>query len=324
MDPARKPAPALIWAAMATLYLVWGSIYLAIRISVETLPPLLGTGSRFLAAGLVLLAVSRRRRSRGTPLRRTWLPASAAGGLLIGSAGLLAIGEEQVPSGIASLISATIPFWMVLLGIVFLRRRTGGTEWLGIAVGFAGAALLARPGGEAPVAAIALVAVSALGWAIGSVVAAAVPQEGGLLRSVARQSVAGGLAVTLAGLALGEAGRLGSGAFSTRSTLAWAYLMVASSLLTQPVYIWLLGVARTSLVATYGYVNPVVAVLLGWAVAGEAITGHTLLAATLVVGAVIIVVSAAPLSDEVPSPVQPGPPDGAAAPTSIDSAGPGQ
>ncbi len=291
-DTAPQARTALIWAALAALYLVWGSMYLAVRFSVEAQPPLLSTGARFLVSGLILFAVTNR--TRKIPVRRTWVPALAPGILLIGSAGLLAIGEQEVPSGIASLISATIPFFMVLLGATALRQRTGPLEWVGIAVGFAGAALLAGPGGEAPAWALALVAASAFGWAAGSVVAGAAPQEGGLLRAVARQTVAGGAVVILAGLAVGEAGQLTAAAFSLRPLLSWAFLMVASSLVCYPAYVWLLGVARTSLVATYGYVNPVVAVFLGWAVAEETITGRTLLAAALVVGAVALVVSAAP------------------------------
>jgi len=305
-----RPRLALIWTALATVYLVWGSTYLGIRISVETLPPLLMTGSRFVVSGLVLLAVTHRRRSPGLPLRRTWLPALAPGILLIGSSSLLARGQQQVPSGIASLLSATIPFWIVLLGAVFLRHRTRPLEWLGIVVGFSGAALLAGADGGAPAGAVVLVAVSALGWAAGSVVAAATPQEGGSLRSVARQSLVGGTVVCLAGLAAGEGGRLGAGALSARSVAAWAFLLVASSLVVYPIFVWLLGVARTSLVATYGYVNPVVAVLLGWAVLDEAITGRTLAAAALVVGAVIVVVSAAPAIERRPVEPSPGPPPG--------------
>jgi drug/metabolite transporter (DMT)-like permease len=301
----RAPA-ALIWAALAALYLVWGSMYLALRISVETQPPLLSTGARFLISGLILLAVTPR--TREVPVRRTWAPALAPGILLVGSAGLLAIGEQEVPSGIASLISATIPFFMVLLGAAALRQRTRPLEWVGIAVGFAGAALLAGPGGESPAWALALVAASALGWAAGSVAAGAAPQEGGLLRSVARQTVAGGATVILAGLAAGEGGRLSAEAFSRRPMLAWAFLLVASSLVCYPAYVWLLGVARTSLVATYGYVNPLVAVLLGWAVADEMITGRTMLAAALVIGAVALVVTAAPAGGGHPGgPPIPGP-----------------
>ena len=291
-DDAPRHRTALIWAGLSALYVVWGSLYLAVRISVEAQPPLLSTGARFLISGLVLLAFTKR--TRGVPLRRTWGPAMVPGILLVGSAGLLAIGEQEVPSGIASLISATIPFFMVLLGATALRQRTRPVEWVGIAVGFAGAALLAGPGGEAPAWALALVAASAFGWAAGSVMAGAAPQKGGLLRAVARQTIAGGAAVSVAGLVVGEAGRLTAATFSLRPMLAWTFLMVASSLVCYPVYIWLLGVARTSLVATYAYVNPVVAVLLGWAVAEERVTGRTLLAAALVVGAVALVVSAAP------------------------------
>ena len=143
-DNARRDRTALIWAALGALYLVWGSLYLAVRFSVETQPPLLSTGARFLVSGLVLLAVTRR--TRGVPLRRTWVPAIVPGTLLVGSAGLLAIGEQEVPSGIASLVSATIPFFMVLLGATALRQRTRLVEWVGIVAGFAGAALLAGPG----------------------------------------------------------------------------------------------------------------------------------------------------------------------------------
>ncbi|MBS1195868.1 MAG: EamA family transporter [Actinobacteria bacterium] len=304
-DTTPRRRTLLIWAALGALYLVWGSLYLAVRYSVEAQPPLLSTGARFLVSGLVLLAATPR--TRGVPWRRTWGPALVPGILLIGSAGLLAIGEQEVPSGIASLISATIPFFMVLLGATALRQRTRPVEWLGLAVGFAGAALLAGPGGEAPAWPLALVAASALGWAAGSVVAAAAPQEGGLLRAVARQTVAGGAVVTLAGLAMGEAGQLGAAAFGLRPMLAWAFLMVASSLVCYPAYVWLLGVARTSLVATYGYVNPVVAVLLGWAVAGERITGRTMLAAALVIGAVALVVTAAPAAGHPAGPPGPAP-----------------
>jgi len=284
----------LVWAALWTIYLVWGSTYLAIAVMVETIPPVLGGGVRFAFAGVVLL-VAVGLRGGLEPLRagRLQLAGVALVGILLCSANaLVGIAEREVPSGLAALLIASVPLWVILLRGVLgdpTSRATVGA----VAIGFAGVALLLAPGeqtGGASLAGLLTVVAAAVSWASGSVAAPRVPLPGHRVAASGWQMLFGGLACAAAGLALGEAGDVDLAQVSARSWVGLAYLVVFGSLLAFTAYSWLLQNAPLTKVSTYAYVNPVVAVLLGWIVLDEVITGLTLAGAAIIVVSVALVI----------------------------------
>lgn len=284
-------------AALATVYVVWGSTYLGIALAIETLPPLLMAAVRFLVAGALLYAIARR--FEGTraarPDRRQWLAALLTGTFLLGVGnGGVSWAQQTVPSGIAALVIASIPLWIALLDRAFFGQRLGRMTVLGIAVGFAGVALLVNPtggGGVDPVGGLVLV-LAALGWSAGTLLSRGQRLTVPPLVGAGMQMLCGGAVLTVAGIAAGELGAVRLEETSARSLAAVAYLIVFGSILAFSAYVWLLRNASTSLVATYAYVNPVVAVFLGWLVLGEGITGRTLLAGGVILAAVALIVSA--------------------------------
>jgi drug/metabolite transporter (DMT)-like permease len=285
-------APAWkVWGALWTVYIVWGSTYLAIRVMVETLPPLLGAGVRFLVAGAVMVVVLSFRRSV-RPTRAQLLSALLVGILLPGANAVITVAEQEVPSSVAALLIASVPLWVILL------RRTAGepvprASVGAVLVGFAGVALLLRPGeqsGDATVLGLVVCVFAALMWASGSFASPKLqlPRDG--LVSTAWQMLLGGLVITVVGLAVGEAGDVEPAAFSARSLVALAYLIAIGSWFAFTAYAWLLQNAPISRVATYAYVNPVVAIVLGWLVLDEVITPITLIGAAIIVVSVFLVV----------------------------------
>jgi drug/metabolite transporter (DMT)-like permease len=286
-----------IAGALAVVYLVWGSTYLGIAVAIETLPPLLMTAVRFLTAGAILYVVASRagERTADSPGRRQWAAAAVTGVplFLVGNGGVV-WAQQSVPSGIAALLIATVPLWIAVLDRVVYRRSLSAQALVGLTLGFGGLALLVEPSGSDridPVGA-GVLAVAALGWALGSLLSRTATLPARPLVAAAMQMLAGGAALALVAVATGELSQIRLEEFSSRSLLAFVYLILFGSVLAFSAYAWLLRVARTSLVATYAYVNPVVAVALGWAVLGEAITGRTLLAGGIIVGAVALIVSA--------------------------------
>jgi drug/metabolite transporter (DMT)-like permease len=284
--------PALV-AGFATLYLLWGSTFLGIKFAVETLPPLLMAAGRFLGAGLILYTVLRLR-GVAAPTWRQWRVGAVTGAfLLLGGNGMVTWGQQTVPSGRAALLIATTPLWMVILSWLFYHGgRPSLRVWLGLAVGFAGAALLIRPGAtgsDVALAGILAVAVSPVLWTIGTLESRRLrPAEDAFLTS-AMQMLTGGALLLLAGTCLGDWPVLLSGQASLRSTLAFVYLTLLGGLVGFTTYAWLLRVATPTALSTYAYVNPLVAVLLGWLVAGEVLDMHILLAAGLIIGAVVLI-----------------------------------
>jgi drug/metabolite transporter (DMT)-like permease len=292
--PVRETeAPAWqVWTGLWIVYIVWGSTYLAIRVADRTLPALLTSGARFLLAGtIVYLAVALRRGHAAVRVTgRQVLACAVVGSLLVtGGNGLVMVGEEHVPSGLAALIIASVPLWVVVFRRVTGDRVSLGTL-LGVALGFAGVALLFLPGGSgAGGSAGAYVAVLFAGpcWALGSFLSPRLPLPPDPFLSTAIQMLAGGLTSVLAGLARGEAGSMDLGGVSGDSLLAFAYLVVVGSLIAFTAYVWLLQHAPISKVSTYAYVNPVIAVFLGWLILSEKVT------LTILAGALLIVVSVA-------------------------------
>jgi drug/metabolite transporter (DMT)-like permease len=287
-----EPAPAWkIWGALWTVYLVWGSTYLAIRVMVETVPPLLGAGVRFTVAGAVMVAVLAVRRSV-RPTRAQLLSALLVGILLPGANAVVSVAEQEVPSGLAALLIASVPLWVVLLRRA-AGERVSAAGFGAVLVGFAGVALLIRPGeqsGDATVLGLAAVVGAALMWASGSFASPRLRLPGDPLVSTGWQMLLGGLVALAVGLALGEAGDVDVGEFSTRSIIALTYLVVVGSWFAFTAYAWLLQNAPIAKVATYAYVNPVVAILLGWLVLDEVVTPITIVGAAIIVVSVALVV----------------------------------
>jgi drug/metabolite transporter (DMT)-like permease len=292
---AVRPSAARILAAFAAVYVVWGSTYLAIRIAIETLPPLLMAGARFLLAGTLLYAFMRLR-GEPAPERRHWKSTALIGLLLLlfGN-GAVVMAERTVPSGVAALLVAMVPMWMVLLE--WLRRggtRPTGRTIIGLVIGFAGMVLLVGPGGFVggdrvdPFGA-GLVLMGSLAWAAGSIYSrgAALPKSAFLATGM--EMMWGGVWLVLAATVLGEWGSVDPAVFTTRSVLAFLYLVVFGSLIGFTAYIWLLGVTTPARVSTYAYVNPVVAVLLGWALLDEPLGARVLGAAAIIVAAVAVI-----------------------------------
>jgi drug/metabolite transporter (DMT)-like permease len=289
-----KPRPNFLplLLAFAAIYFVWGSTFLAIRFAVQSLPPLVMMGTRHLAAGTLLFGWLM---LRGEPLpeRRLWLPAIFSGGFcFLGCHGLLAWAETSVPSGLAALLSATLPVWMILLA----RARGQESEltaqvWGGIALGFLGVALLVPWKASAqqgtPWAAWSII-LCEIFWAIGAIFARGVKGRVPPATFAAMQMLAGGAMLWIVGLAFGEASGLRAEAFTARSAASLAYLIVFGSLLTYTAYVWLLQVSSPAVVSTHSYVNPVVAIFCGWALGGEAITPRTLLGTGVVLASVAL------------------------------------
>jgi len=295
---ATVPAPsrAHIALAFAAIYLIWGSTYLGIRYAVETIPPLLMMGTRHLTAGLFTYAFVRRP-GGPAPQPAQWMYAAVLGAaLFLGGHGILAWAEQKIPSGLAALLCATLPLWTVLLGWIQRSERILGVKtWAGILLGFAGVVLLIGPDGFAQHRSLNLLGAagavfSAFLWAVGTLYSKRVRLPDSTVLSAAMQMITGGMLLLLIGFATGEAGRLHMSSVSARSILALAYLIVFGSIVAFTAFTWLVSVTTASLVSTYAYVNPVIAVFLGWALAGEKL-GVRILAATVIIVISVILVS---------------------------------
>jgi drug/metabolite transporter (DMT)-like permease len=295
-DDRRAPR-LLVVAAFAAIYLVWGSTYLGIRYAIETLPPLLMAGTRFVLAGAILYAWVR---LRGTPAPRAghWPAAFTLGGLLLlGGNGAVSWAEQRVASGAAALIVATIPIWVALFeGLRPGGPRPGRRGAIGLLLGLGGVALLAGPGAAGSAERVdplgaAVLMFAALSWTAGTLRAPRAHLPASKPMAIAMEMLAGGVLLIAAGLALGEGGRVDPAGVSLRSALALLYLVVFGSIVAFSAFIWLLGVCSAARVSTYAFVNPVVAVLLGWGLAGEPLGPRTLLASAVIVAAVALIVT---------------------------------
>jgi drug/metabolite transporter (DMT)-like permease len=284
-----------VWAALATIYVVWGSTFIALALAVRTLPPFLAMSARHLVAGTVLLAVAwPRRGAERIGWRQVGAAAVFGGALFLGSHGALAWSQQRIPAGVAALVVASIPLWVALFDRVVLGSRLSLRAVAGLVVGFAGVAVLVDPTGGGTVdTAGALVALfAAASWAAGSLYSRGAPLPSQPLLSAGLASLAGGVLLLAFSAARGEVSGFDASAVSGESIGGLAYMVVVGSLVGFAAYVWLLQVAPISLVATYAYVNPVVAVLLGWAVLGEDITMRLLGAGAAIVVAVALIVSA--------------------------------
>ncbi|WP_196255807.1 EamA family transporter [Micromonospora sp. WMMC415] len=294
-------APALVWTALLLVYVLWGSTYLGIRIAVESLPPLASAALRFAAAGLVLAVVLRLRRGPGALRvdRRQLRSAALVGVLLLaGGNGLVVLAESgppgvAVPSGIAALLVATVPLLVVLL-----RSATGDRPGLatlgGVTLGFAGLVLLVLPTGgvgAVPLVGALTVVAGATSWSVGSFLSGRLPMPADPFVATVYEMFAGAAVLALLAVGRGELRGFDAGAVTARSWWALAYLMVFGSLVAFTAYVWLLHHAPISLVSTYAYVNPVVAVALGALLVAEPVTPQVLLGGAVIVAGVALVVT---------------------------------
>ena len=300
-EPTRPPERGTIWLGLLVLYVVWGSTYLGIAIAVETIPPFLMAAVRFAIAGTVLMtwSILRAGRSFVPPSRREWRDTIIVGALLLGGGmGMVAFGEQTIPSGIAALLIAMMPVWVAIFGRVFLGERLPRIAGVGIIVGFVGVAILVGPtilgqAGSLDPLGLAAIIVSPIAWSLGSLYAshrAMLPRQP--LVATGTQMLAGGAVLALMAGVTGEFGRFDPAAVSRDSIGALVYLTVIGSLLAFTAYGWLLRVAPLPLIATYAYVNPVVAVILGAIVRNEPIDARTLVAGAVIIGAVALIVTA--------------------------------
>jgi drug/metabolite transporter (DMT)-like permease len=283
--------------AFAALYIIWGSTYLAIRFAIESLPPFLMAGLRFAAAGIFLYMITRLKNKDPRPERRHWISALIIGGLLLcGGNGSVVWAEQYVPSGIASLFIATTPLWMVLLEWLWHRgRRPSLGVFGGIAMGFFGVWLLVAPTALHPGAhpihlrGALMLLMAAFLWSIGSIYSKKAPLPNSPMLATAMEMMAGGVLLIVLGLAQGELQRFHPANFTVKSIAAFFYLITFGSLVGFTAYIWLLKAVGIAKASTYAFVNPLVAVMLGWTLAGEPLTVATVMAALIIVAAVVVI-----------------------------------
>lgn len=296
-------APGISWppviAALAAVYVIWGSTYFAIRVAIETLPPLLMAAFRFMVAGaaMYLWAVRRGDRRGDRPTAAHWRAALIVGGLLVaGGNGIVSWDEQYVPSGLTALVIGSVPLWIALYSRVVEGQRLGAAALAGIIVGLLGTGLLLRPGtpGTGAWQYSVILLAAPLSWAAGSLYGRRARLPKRQLVGTGMEMLGGGAIIGVAAVLTGELGRVHLRSASTASVLAVGYLIVFGSLVAFSSYVWLLRVAATSLVATYAYVNPLVAVVLGAAFLAEPVTSQTLVAGALVIVAVALILARPP------------------------------
>jgi drug/metabolite transporter (DMT)-like permease len=290
------------WICLLIVYVVWGSTYLAIRVGVETMPPLLMAAARSLVAGLIMFPLGLRRR-RSAPLdsrwpsRSQWRWCATAGVLLLVGQGVVGVAERTIPSGLAALLVATVPLWLLGLDAGLNRARLGLAPLAGLLLGLVGVALLSSLGGGSGHVAVAgvLTVIGAAGlWALGTMTARRGAFPSSMVLATGMELLAGGAALLVLSAVTGEFGSLHLSHVSARSWIALGYLIVIGSIVAFSAYGIAIRTLPTATVATYAYVNPVIAVLLGALILGEQLTPAMIGGGVLVVGAVVLVVRRSP------------------------------
>jgi drug/metabolite transporter (DMT)-like permease len=314
---AERPVTVGVLVALGTVYLVWGSTYLAIKYIVGSLPPFLSMGARFLLAGLILVAVVLVFRGRPAfRMTRGQFVAAAVTGLflLVGGNGLVAVAEQHVDSSLAALLIAGTPLWVVLIRAV-LRDRPSAATVAGLLIGLTGVAILLLPGvqGDAALGPLLLVVLSSVLWSVGTVLATRRPMPADPFVTTVVEMAVGGTAMVVLGSLGGEWGRLEPSGAAPSAWIAFAYLVVVGSVVGYSSYVWLLARAPLSLATTYAYVNPAVAVVLGAWFLSEPLTVNVLVGGGVIIAAVAFVITAesrgrrspVPTTREGASPIEP-------------------
>src|SRR5881409_3084106 len=290
------PAPTKFWiiVAFAALYLIWGSTYLGILFAIETIPPFLMAGTRFLLAGLIMYAIARSQ-GLGKSSWANWRTSLIIGAcLLLGGNGGVTIAEKYIDSGLAALIVAIVPIYIVILGwATGTAPRPAPIVLLGLALRFS------SNGGRHPAIGMSILLVSSFIWSAGSLYSRSAKHAPAPFLTAAQQMICGGILLLLAGVVTGELPRFHPGSVSMLSLGSFIYLVVVGAVVGYTAYIWLLRHCDPAKVATYAYVNPIVAVLLGTFFAGETVTARTLVAAALIIGSVALIITAQQLRARV-------------------------
>jgi drug/metabolite transporter (DMT)-like permease len=304
-SPARR-ASLVAWVCLLIVWVVWGSTYLAIRVGVETMPPLLMAAARNLVAGVIMfpLAMGARRRAiragqavRRWPSRAEWLGCATVGILLLVANGAVGIGEQTVPSGLAALLVATVPLWLLGIDAMLNHARLGRAPVAGLALGLIGVGLLSGLGGGSgriSMVGVVIILVAAFTWALGTIMTRRVTIPSSPALTSGMELLCGGVALLVLGSAAGEFGSLHLAQVSWRSWLALGYLIVVGSIVAFSAYGIAVRSLPTTTVATYAYVNPVIAVLLGTLILNERLTPAMFAGGALIVGAVVLVVRRSP------------------------------
>jgi drug/metabolite transporter (DMT)-like permease len=305
--PRRINRAMLGWAALIAVWFLWGSTYDAIRIGVRDMPPLLFAGTRYLLAAAILLPIAARRRGPGgrepgghEPGERRFTWANWRGAVIIGALmpfggnGLVSIGERTLPAGIAALLVATVPLWLVVFEAARRRRMIGPWVAAGLLLGLAGVAVLVDPTASQRIdlPAAGLVLLASASWAAGSLYSRTAPQPRQVFLGTAMQMLAGGLIMIAVGSITGEWAHLHVSQLSPATLLAIGWLVVPGSIVAFTAYIYALKALPTSTVSTYAYVNPIVAVLIGWPLLGERPSIQTAAAGAIIVAAVALILRA--------------------------------
>ncbi len=320
---ADKTKRLKIILAFAAVYIIWGTTYLAIRVAVETVPAFFMAGARFVAAG-VLMVLFLRLRGVPSPKRSHWREAIVVGALLLaGGSGLLHWSEQTIPSGIAALVIATVPLWIALFDwLVFRGGRPGKKIVAGLLLGLAGIMLLIGPGQftETPAfswTALAILLLSPILWSFGSLYSRQAGLAPNIFMASGMEMIAGGIILLIAGLLTGEGSRLDLAAIAPLAWLSFLYLLFFGSIIAFTSYIWLLQTVNASKVATYSYVNPIIAVFLGSLILSEPITPTTIAAMAVIVVAVFLITTSRS-AQAVPEVDQPRPPSIDSPETAVD------
>jgi drug/metabolite transporter (DMT)-like permease len=298
------------WVALLIVWVVWGSTYLAIRVGDETIPPLVLAAVRYVIAGVIMFPVAYRNAAsaaraagqvrpsgRYRPRRSEWLGCAVVGILLIGANAAVCVGETTVPSGLTALLIATVPLWLLGIDAVLNHARLGLAPVAGLAIGLAGVGLLSGLGGGrggVSASGVVIILVASASWATGTIMARRVPTPASPALTSAMQLLIGGVFSLVLAAASGEFGSFRLSAVSGRSWLALAYLILVGSIVAFSAYVIAVRMLPTATVATYAYVNPVIAVLLGTLILNEPLTLGMLAGGVLIVGAVVLVVRRSP------------------------------
>lgn len=281
-------------AAFMAVYLIWGSTYLAIRFVIESLPPFFMAGTRFLAAGAILYGLTRLR-GASRESKADWRSAFILGGLmLLGGHGAVVWAEQWIPSGLTCLLVGTVPLWMAFSDWLWNRHKPSIQVVAGLLLGFGGVVLLVGGVESLGASNVDLVGASVIVfgtflWANGSLYSRSAKQPSSQLLAIALEMIAGGVLLLLASLAAGEWSGIRLDLVSMRSMVSWVYLVLFGSLVGFTSYIWLLKMTTSAKASTYAYVNPIVAMFLGWWLASEPITTRNVLAAAIILTSVVVI-----------------------------------
>jgi drug/metabolite transporter (DMT)-like permease len=295
-----SPNPLLVLIALLTVYVIWGSTYLGIRLAIASIPPCFMAGTRYLAAGAAMFIFALFRGAK-MPSPVEWRDALILGGcLLLGGNGGVTFAEQYVPSGTAALLVATVPVFLTIFAWASkLGPRPSVMVSVGLLLGLLGVSILSRPSPQSTVSpgnqfhwyiGIIALLVAAAVWAWGSLYSRKAAHPSSPIVGVGIQMICGGVLLLLVSISTGEAGRVDLGRVTAESFLAWLYIVVFGAIIAFTAYIWLTRVISPALLGTYAFVNPVVAVLLGWAIAGEQLDSRTISGAAVIVVAVVLLV----------------------------------